>query len=126
MADSAECHLSGTSETIANLLSDEWEIVGCARCPMPLPMPIRGVKLSPCPCADLPLWPNAEIPQPRTGVCTTHHLNHLRQRLDERSQADRDRLQATYLHSPPLPQPSSDQLQAIAKRLQERSVRDAQ
>lgn len=100
----AKCHLRGTDESIADLLSDEWEIVGCARCPMPFPALVRGIKVSPCPCADLPSWPNDEIPQPRSAVNDTGRLANLRQRLDNRLQEDRDRLQNLYRQSPTFPQ----------------------
>ncbi len=77
--------LRGTDESIADLLSDEWEIEGCARCTMPLPMPVRIIKASPCPCADLPSWPNETVPTPRPAVCSHTHLDNLRGRLDQSS-----------------------------------------
>jgi hypothetical protein len=108
-----QCFLKGTDESIAVLLTDEWDIEGCARCTMPLPMPVRGIKVSPCPCADLPSWPNQSMPVPRTAVCSQTHLGDLRNRLN-RSAADhsheesapldddRDRLQLAFAHSPTL------------------------
>lgn len=122
----SQCFLRGTNESVADLLSDKWDIVSCARCPMPLPMPVRGIKLSPCPCADLPTWPNSEVPQPRSGVCTSTHLDDIRQRLHDLAQQDRDRLQFTYSHSPNLPTGHEDRLRAIAKTLREKPVPDAQ
>lgn len=95
--------LQGTDENLATLLSDEWEIEGCARCTMPLPMPVRGIKLSPCPCADLPTWPNADMPLPRAAVCTQTQLDSLCQRLNDPPAANRDRLQKAFVHSPGLP-----------------------
>ncbi|HEY9887986.1 MAG TPA: hypothetical protein V6D02_06255 [Candidatus Obscuribacterales bacterium] len=103
LAHAPECFLSGTNESIADLLTDAWEIDGCSRCTMPVPLLVQGIKLSPCPCADLPSWPNDEVPQPREAVCSTHHLTSIRERLNERSQPDRDRLQSAYHHSPNLP-----------------------
>ncbi|MDB9527292.1 hypothetical protein PN498_14930 [Oscillatoria sp. CS-180] len=79
------CYLKGTDESIADLLSDEWDVNSCARCSMPLPEIVRGIKHSPCPCADLPSWPNTDIPEPRAGVDTTQHLDEIRQRLSGRS-----------------------------------------
>lgn len=126
MQQPAHCFLRGTDESIAKLLSDEWEIVGCSRCPMPLPMPVRGIKLSPCPCADLPTWPNEEVPQPRVAIHNSDHLDDIRQRLSDRDQANRDRLQCTYLHSPNLPLESDKSLETIVKRLQAQRAPDGQ
>lgn len=81
MQSPANCHLRGTDESIADLLSDAWEIESCARCPMPLPTLVRGIKQSPCPCVDLPSWPSNEVPEPRLGVSTPQHLDTIRQRL---------------------------------------------
>ncbi|WP_204137106.1 hypothetical protein [Halomicronema sp. CCY15110] len=108
-----QCFLTGTDESIAVLLTDEWDIEGCARCTMPLPMPVRGIKVSPCPCADLPSWPDQTMPEPRTAVCSQTHLGNLRHRLaqsaeDTSNEAiaplddDRDRLQLAFAHSPTL------------------------
>jgi len=95
--------LAGTDENLAELLSDEWDIEGCARCTMPLPMPVRGVKLSPCPCADLPTWPNDDVPPPRAAVCNHTQLDDIRQRLHGQATDDRDRLHQTFAQSPDLP-----------------------
>jgi hypothetical protein len=100
----AEYYLSGTDETIAALLSDEWDIVSCARCPMPVPVPVRGIKQSPCPCADLSSWPNDQVPMPRSGIDTSEQLNTIRQRLTTPSEGLRDRLKSLYQGSPNLPQ----------------------
>jgi len=99
MAHPEQSFLQGTDESIAELLSDAWDIEGCARCTMPIPMPVRGIKSSPCPCADLSSWPNEEVPLPRPAVCTQAQLDNIRQRLTD----DRDRLQMSYFHSPALP-----------------------
>jgi len=124
MQNPSQCFLSGTNESIADLMSDDYEIVGCARCPMPLPMPVRGIKLSPCPCADLPSWPNSDIPQPRDGVCSFEQLQNIHQRLDG-AETERDRLQAAYSKSPTLPSSEDERLRAIAKRLQAKQAPDA-
>ncbi len=110
-----QCYLSGTDESIADLLSDEWEIVGCARCPMPIPMPVRGIKLSPCPCTDLSSWPNDQIPAPRIGVNTQAHLQEIRQRLEAADQTMRDRLLFAYHHSPGLPKAASEKPEPFRK-----------
>lgn len=100
--------LKGTDESIAELLSDEWDVEGCARCTMPIPMPVRGIKLSPCPCADLPSWPNEAVPSPRAAVSTSTHLDSLRKRLDEPSSGERDRLQTMFSNSPTLRRVNGD------------------
>ncbi|MEM0980783.1 MAG: hypothetical protein AAGH78_10970 [Cyanobacteria bacterium P01_H01_bin.58] len=101
--DAANCHLRGTNQTVADLLAADWDIVGCARCDMPIPMPIDAVSGSPCPCYDLPSWPNDEMPQPRMAVDTHNHLSRLRDRLTN-SVTERDRLRSAYAQSPNLPQ----------------------
>lgn len=97
-----KCFLRGTDESIAELLSEEWDIEACARCTMPLPLPVRGVKSSACPCIDLPSWPNEEVPPPRSAICTNTRLDNIRQRLEGEPADDRDRLQATFTQSPNL------------------------
>lgn len=104
--DTADCHLRGTDQTVADLLAADWDIIGCARCEMPIPMPINAVSDGPCPCYDLPSWPNDEIPQPRMAVDTHHHLGCLRDRLYNTG-AERDRLQSVYANSPDLPNPQN-------------------
>ena len=103
--DVTDCHLQGTDQTIADLLAGEWDITACARCDMPVPMPVRIVETSACPCADLPTWPNDEVPQPRMGVSNTTHLQNIYQRLG--ASAERARLKYAYEHSPNLPQPAT-------------------
>ncbi|MEM9003418.1 MAG: hypothetical protein AAGE59_07830 [Cyanobacteria bacterium P01_F01_bin.86] len=108
--DTSDCHLQGTDQTIADLLAGEWDITECARCEMPVPMPVRLVDSSACPCNDMPTWPNDEIPQPRMGVDNGHHLQGIRDRLLGAS-GERDRLQSVYEDSPNLPQPVDEQPQ---------------
>lgn len=80
-----DCHLQGTSQTIAELLSPEWEINPCARCSMPIAVPRPGMPTQfECPCTDLPTWPNSEVPMPRSPVNTQNHLSGLRDRLNNR------------------------------------------
>lgn len=80
-ASSGDCYLEGTSQTIQELLSSQWEIVSCARCDMPIPMLVLGVMPLGCPCFDLPTWPNSDIPQPRSPVNTPEQLVQIRDRL---------------------------------------------
>ncbi len=105
--DTADCYLLGTDQTIEDLLAGEWDITECARCDMPIPMPVRIMDTSACPCADLPTWPNDEVPQPRMGINDTNHLQNIQQRLLA-SAAERDRLKSTYEQSPNLPQSQTD------------------
>lgn len=79
--NSGDCYLEGTEETIAQLLTPEWEIIVCARCPMPIPVRTKGMPAVSCPCHDLGWWPNNEIPAPRVPVNTKKHLNWIRERL---------------------------------------------
>ncbi|GAP95887.1 hypothetical protein NIES2104_24130 [Leptolyngbya sp. NIES-2104] len=84
--DSGDCYIEGTTQTIQELLSPEWEINPCARCEMPVPMRSVGMPPSECPCSDLPSWPNSEMPQPRSPVSTPNSLQKIRDRLSRSSQ----------------------------------------
>lgn len=85
--ESGDCYLEGTSQTIAQLLSSEWEIADCPRCEMPIPLRDIGLPPSSCPCSDLPGWPNRELPLPRLPVNTQRHLSEIRRRLLEEKQS---------------------------------------
>lgn len=80
--ESKDCYLEGTDQTITDLLKDNWQVNSCARCGMPVPMPViyRPADMI-CPCFDLPFWPDSERPQPRKPVDTQEHLSQLRSRL---------------------------------------------
>lgn len=78
---SGDCYLQGTTETIANLLSTDWEISDCSRCSMPIPQKSLGIASLDCPCNDLPDWPNTEMPQPRGAVSNQAVLSRIRDRL---------------------------------------------
>ncbi len=77
-----EAYLEGTSQTIAQLLSSQWEIVDCAKCQMPIPMVTMGIQSSDCPCCDLDTWPNSELPKPRFPVNSQNQINRIRERLN--------------------------------------------
>lgn len=79
---SGDCYLEGSSETIAELLSPNWEMVTCYRCSMPIPMRKSGMPAEACPCHDICLWPNTEIPEPRLPVDSQARLDNLRGRLN--------------------------------------------
>jgi hypothetical protein len=77
-----DCYLEGTNQTIADLLSAQWDLVACARCTMPIPLPAVGLPQDQhCPCNDLPNWPNQELPLPRSPVEVVTKMDDLRQRL---------------------------------------------
>lgn len=82
-------HLKGTDQTIAELLSPNWEVVSCARCDMPVPMPQKDfTPPHPCPCEDLSNWPNEDIPRPRLPIDSYQHLTRMNERLQSHSTAD--------------------------------------
>ncbi|MBD2079176.1 hypothetical protein [Leptolyngbya sp. FACHB-17] len=83
--ESGDCYIEGTTQTIRELLSSDWEINSCARCAMPVPMRSLGMPPSECPCADLPFWPDSETPQPRSPVRTSDTLQRIRDRLSRSS-----------------------------------------
>ncbi|MBW4522526.1 MAG: hypothetical protein KME16_22975 [Scytolyngbya sp. HA4215-MV1] len=80
-ADTGDCYLEGTAQTIAELLSPAWEITPCSRCSMPVPVKMVGMTPPECPCFDLPGWPNLEIPTPRAPINTQQLLSKIRDRL---------------------------------------------
>lgn len=81
LAAHGQCHLDGTDQTIAELLSEAWDLADCARCEMPVPTVVLGVQSHACPCSDLPNWPNTDLPQPRSPVDSHSQLEQIRQRL---------------------------------------------
>jgi hypothetical protein len=84
---SAECYLEGTTQTIAQLLSAEWELYPCVRCEMLVPVKQLGLPHATCPCSDLPTWPNLDVPRPRLPVNTQRYLSDIRQRLENFSRS---------------------------------------
>jgi len=81
LPNSDRCVLAGTQQTISELLSSAWAIDRCARCTMPAPQHERGMPPKTCPCADLPGWPNLDLPLPRVPADTQAHLGQIRDRL---------------------------------------------
>jgi hypothetical protein len=75
------CYLEGTDETIADLLSHQWDISNCARCTVPVPQPIVVLEPLICPCNNLMTWPNTEMPLPHMPVDNYQHLSALQDRL---------------------------------------------
>ena len=78
-------HLEGTESTIEDLLSSKWNIVACARCNMPTPQLELGVQSTTCPCGDLPLWPNLELPLPHPPIDSNSHIAKIQSRLSSKS-----------------------------------------
>lgn len=74
-------YLEGTTQTIAQLLSQEWDILPCSRCEMPVPVINLGLPPECCPCNDLMTWPNQEIPMPRLAVDNQRELTTIQSRL---------------------------------------------
>lgn len=79
--ESGDCSLDGVVPTVAELLTDQWEIIDCSRCQMPVSLPVAGIASSECPCHDLSNWPNTDLPQPRSPVDSGKHLRSIYQRL---------------------------------------------
>jgi hypothetical protein len=86
-ANPQECYLEGTSQTLADLLSDAWQITDCARCAMPVPMRDLGISDFACPCHDLNDWPNTDLPSPRSPISNQQQLGRIYQSvLPDRSE----------------------------------------
>src|SRR4028118_826702 len=79
--ESGDCYLEATEETIAELLTPQWQLESCSRCDMPIPMRTVGMPPEACPCCDLSSWPNTELPLPRSAICSQTRLCEIRDRL---------------------------------------------
>lgn len=77
-----DCYLEGTQETIAELLTPDWEVLPCGRCAMPVPIKSMGMPSALCPCYYLNTWPNNELPPPRCPVNDQEQLSAIRDRLE--------------------------------------------
>ena len=78
---SGACYLEGTQQTVAELLSPEWDMVSCSRCDMPVPLRNLGMPSLLCPCNDVSNWPNTELPAPREPVKSQNQLTKIRDEL---------------------------------------------
>jgi hypothetical protein len=76
-----DCYLEGTTVPIQALLGNNWDIIDCARCNMPIAVPVAGVAPVGCPCENLENWPNTEIPCPHAPINSQDHLKALQHRL---------------------------------------------
>jgi hypothetical protein len=95
--DVGDCYLDGTSQTIQELLTPVWEVSPCVRCDMPVPVFSLGLPTLSCPCIDLPLWPNTEIPSPRSPVNDVSQMVQIRDRLmkmNEKAPPSKEQLRA--------------------------------
>ena len=88
--DGRDCYLEGSQETIEQLLSSQWEITDCARCGIPIAMPVLLPVAQLCPCGDIDNWPNDELPAPHMPINDRKHLGRLKTRLNEHPLADCD------------------------------------
>ncbi|MFN9996157.1 MAG: hypothetical protein ACK54G_10255, partial [Pseudanabaena sp.] len=83
--------LSGTSQTISDLLSSQWEIIACARCNLLVPTIGIGPRTPVCcPCDDLPNHPNLDLVSPHVPVKLATHLDALCDRLAQNSTDQED------------------------------------
>jgi len=83
-----EAYLSGTDQTIADLLGNSWEIVGCARCNLLVPSLDIGPRVPVCcPCNDLPNHPNLDLVAPHLPIKLSTALEGICDRLDQKSEA---------------------------------------
>ncbi len=84
-AKAQEAYLKGTSQTISDLLSNQWEIIPCARCSLLVPCLDMGARVPiSCPCDDLIGHPNLESVAPHQPVKTLLHLDSLCDRLTQK------------------------------------------
>ena len=80
-----DCYLEGTTQTIKQLLSPQWEITNCARCFMPVPTLQLGIVRDPsCVCDDLNNWPNNQLPTPRSPINNHQKLTRIQKSLDRK------------------------------------------
>lgn len=83
---SDEAHLSGTGQTISDLLSNKWDIIACARCNLLVPCVDMGPRAPVCcPCDDLPNHPNLDSVLPHIPVTLAENMDELCDRLETRN-----------------------------------------
>ena len=79
------CYLEGVEPTIDVLLSPAWDIASCVKCQMPIPQLDLGLQSPPgCPCVDIPLWPNIDLPIPHSPIAIQSHLKRIKARLNSK------------------------------------------
>jgi hypothetical protein len=88
-ADAGDCYLEDTTQTISELLSSRWDLVDCARCNMPVPLPAIGAVLSDgCPCVNIAHWPNDDMPAPIPRTIVSSKIQSFQQRLKRASNSE--------------------------------------
>ena len=75
------CYLEGTNQTLAELMTESWELMSCPRCTLPIPVPNCPVIRLECPCSELHTWPNTQLPLPRVPFNSQHALGHICDRV---------------------------------------------
>ncbi len=81
-----QAYLSGTDQSISDLLSSSWEIIGCARCNLLTPSLDLGARVPVCcPCDDLPNHPNLDLVAPHHPTTLVDHLDQLCDRLAQKN-----------------------------------------
>lgn len=83
VAEPAEFSLEGTTRSIAELLSNVWELTTCPRCVLPIPINLHGSEAGPCECVSLSWWPDNESPPPHLPVSDRTQLGFLCSRLNK-------------------------------------------
>ncbi|GBO56894.1 hypothetical protein APA_5229 [Pseudanabaena sp. lw0831] len=82
-----QAYLSGTDQTISDLLNNKWEIIACARCNLLVPSIDMGPRVPVCcPCDDLPSHPNLDSVAPHVPVTLASHLDDLCDRLTQKAE----------------------------------------
>ncbi|PZV14719.1 MAG: hypothetical protein DCF20_12095 [Pseudanabaena sp.] len=82
-----EAYLSGTDQTISDLLDNKWEIIACARCNLLIPSVDIGPRTPVCcPCDDLQNHPNLDLVAPHVPVTLASHIDDLCDRLALKSE----------------------------------------
>ncbi|OIP72603.1 MAG: hypothetical protein AUK48_11020 [Oscillatoriales cyanobacterium CG2_30_44_21] len=82
-----EAYLSGTDQSIDDLLSNKWEIIACARCNLLVPSVDMGPRVPVCcPCDDIPNHPNLDSIAPHIPITLVSQIDDLCDRLVQKSQ----------------------------------------
>lgn len=85
-SDTGKAYLEGSNQSISEILSSSWSVEPCARCEMPIPVKNLGNPSLGCPCDDLQsLWPNIELPKPRSPINNQERLSAIRDRINQRA-----------------------------------------
>lgn len=81
-----QAYLSGTDQSIGDLLSNKWEIIACARCNLLVPSVDMGPRVPVCcPCDDIPNHPNLDSVAPHIPITLVSQIDELCDRLAQKS-----------------------------------------